>query len=142
MAQIGLSGVELAQREPHPGAHEQIVGVVLPRGQALKQGLGLVNIALGQRAAAAAARRAWGDALALGGAWAEAEITYALALREHARVADLRGARRCLTRLLDLNRAGDDTARALELLVLLDAIDAEGRQDDDMNTSTSTDTAR
>ncbi|MBK7759695.1 MAG: hypothetical protein IPI35_25505 [Deltaproteobacteria bacterium] len=98
--------------------------------------------ALGQRAAAAAARRAWGDALALGGAWAEAEITYALALREHARVADLRGARRCLTRLLDLNRAGDDTARALELLVLLDAIDAEGRQDDDMNTSTSTDTAR
>jgi tetratricopeptide (TPR) repeat protein len=92
--------------------------------------------ALGQRAAAAAARRAWGDALALGGAWAEAESTYALALREHARVADLRGARRCLTRLCDLNRAGDDTARALELLVLLDAIDAEDRHDD------ATDTAR
>jgi hypothetical protein len=92
--------------------------------------------ALGQRAAAAAARRAWGDALALGGSWAEAERTYALALREHARVADLRGARRCLTRLLDLNRAGDDTARALELLVLLDALDAEDRPEE------STDTAR
>jgi hypothetical protein len=86
---------------------------------------------LGLRAAAAAARRAWGDALALGGCWAEAEATYALALREHARVADLGGARRCLTRLLDLNRAGDDPARALELLVLLDAIDAEDRPEED-----------
>ncbi|MCK6520548.1 hypothetical protein L6R49_03815, partial [Myxococcota bacterium] len=91
---------------------------------------------LGHRAAAAAARRARGDALALDGRWAEAEGAYALALREHARVADLRGARRCLLRLLDLNRVGGDPARAMELLVLLDALDAEARPDE------ATDTAR
>lgn len=92
--------------------------------------------ALGHRAAAAAARRARGDALALAGAWAAAEEEYALALREHARVADLRGARRCLTRLIHLRRAGGDPVGAAELLPLLDAIDAEERPDE------ATDTAR